>query len=169
MSDIPIKVGNKIPLRAQETAGRTDKVIRCNLYDDPDFVTPIAPEVTLPHVGGGLYFDDSVTMPDADRIWAQYKVFDADGVTPNTEGQQCALDVFAKDSLAVDLAGILADTIREPDAVATVDETEFVAVVDEDFAYIATLEDDDSIATVESDEALTGTIEETEFIAITED
>jgi len=161
-----ILVGAKVPLKVQETNLDSTKVIRATLYDLADFtILPGGGSITLTHKANGAYFDDSFTFPTAVvKIFAQYLVFDAGGVTPNTTGEQAVHDIFAAEELSVNLEADLIATVQASEVIegfvsgdgdpieATVgDEIEINATVMDDVSVKATVEDETQL-TVEVDQ-----------------
>lgn len=68
-------VGQSIRLEAQLEDGATGKIVRATLRDDGDaYLT----DVYLAHVDRGLYVDKSVTMPNLERVTAQFAVLKPD-------------------------------------------------------------------------------------------
>jgi len=165
--EIKVKVGDKVPLQAQETDRDATKVVRATLFDLADFsVIAGAGSITLAHKSNGAYFDDSFTMPDIEKIFAQYLVFDADGTTPNTTGEKAVNDIFVQDDLD-DAINDLNDIISKVpgEFQADIETSELQAGVEESNILTAGIEiDDDLTANVESDE-LTGTLENGDLTA----
>ena len=160
---IPVAVGAKIPLNAQISDGDSTKVVRANLINMLTN-TAFATNVTLTNGGDGRYFDNSVNMPDFDHVIAQYFVFDTDGTTPNSDGDQLVTDVFVKDKALdvdvlipppTDVVGVLMD-----DEVITgiIDDVELVGIVDDD-EIEGSLEDETLSGSID-DDTLIGNVEE---------
>lgn len=152
-AEIPVKVGDKIPLQAQETNGATDKVIRATVYNFATFAVVAGP-ITLAHQTGGAYKDDSVTMPDIELLYAQYLVFDSDGTTPNTTGEKAVHDLFAKDTLD-DAVSDLKTAVRSSDLVAEIsDGGQLEAQISSDDQLSAEVLENELTATVSGDDTL---------------
>ena len=90
---ILVSAGSLIPLYAQLTSGETDKVIKATVRRLDGVI--VGSEVTLVHTQNGEYKDTSINYPAGiTHCIAQYTVFDADGVTLNTTGEQFVSDIF---------------------------------------------------------------------------
>lgn len=126
--DIRVKAGEPIPLRAQETGGITDKVIKATIYSDKEMTDVLAGPINLAHRKNGFYANDSVAMPSSLlRVYAQYLVFDSDGTTPNTDGDKAVTDVFA----AIEEAGAVLQAVGIPEGIVESTILEVVGEVEQ--------------------------------------
>lgn len=165
MSAIKVKVGDIIPLQAQETNGATDKVVRATLYDLDDF-TLLGGPVPLVHQVNGAYFSDEVLMFNVERVYCQYTVFDADGTTPNTTGEQVVFDIFERDDFVQEIVSQIGSATREPDFLATVEAEELNASLDESNMVEAAIEaPGELVAFVEAEDGVATTETGTEINA----
>lgn len=87
-----VTAGDKIPLSVQLFDGATNKFIRARLYDKAGLELAGSP-VALVHTAGGLYQDDSYTMP-AYAVLAQYKIYDDSGFTTPSSLHSDAMEIF---------------------------------------------------------------------------
>lgn len=69
-----------IPLALQLFDGNVSKFVRAILHNASGTELSESP-VALTHVGGGLYQDSSVLMPNTDLVVASYVVYDDSGFT----------------------------------------------------------------------------------------
>ena len=82
---IALKLGQKIPLKALAQNRATGKVVRA-IVKDATNVSIAGSPVTLPHVGDGVYFLDTLVMPNTPNISVEYDPFDGPGFTnPSTD------------------------------------------------------------------------------------
>lgn len=161
---IPVLLGDKIPLQAQETSRDATKVVRVNLINLVTGAT-IQAGILLDNSGDGLYTNNDIIMPNIDHILAQYFVFDSDGTTPNTTGDQAVTDVFA-------LAESSAE-VRITDAVIqgqVKDENLLDGIVLEDENILGATQKDDILGTLtEEDNDIDGGVSPDEIGASLED
>ena len=149
---IPVLVGAPIPLNVQEVDRDGTKIVRAFLFDLSDF-SSIAGPITLTHEGDGTYRDVSENMPDVSRVYARYFIFDADGTTPNTDGEKAVADIFTRDTLVQDIGDVVGSASRDPDFVASIEDQELSAIIENDIILQATIENDtELVATIESSE-----------------
>jgi len=161
-----VKQGQPIPLQVQLTDGRTDLVIRADLYNlDTGNLLPSGANVLLSHVASGFYKNTAFTMPGSgDRVQAQYKLFEADGLTPNTKGDQFVTDIFVLNDVASDVVSSVGQALRDSDFVAVVDEFELTAnIVDDD--TLSAFNDNTTLTAYASDFNFIGTVDNSENIA----
>lgn len=165
--DIRVRPGEMIPLRAQETDGITNKVILATIYRDKEMTDELAGPITLQHSRNGYYVDCTIPMPSGlARVYAQYLVFDSDGVTPNTDGDKVATDVFVaiKDGDQVLQAvggpvGVAHQQSSLDSAIETADQLTG-QIESGDQATGVVHDGDEAHATSSSDESLFGEIQE---------
>lgn len=80
MAEILVNIGQPIILNAQLSDADLSlpKIVKARIKA-PDYST--VNELTLAHVGSGLFVNDSFQMPEVPFLIAQYLVFETDGVT----------------------------------------------------------------------------------------
>lgn len=89
------KVGQKIPIALQLFDGATGKFVRA-WARRPDGTQLSGSPFSLSHVAAGLYEYDSATMPDAEWLTVQYRVFDDSGFSTQSADHSDALDTFIR-------------------------------------------------------------------------
>lgn len=117
-------IGATLNLNLQLFDGATNKFVRATLRDASG--ASLGSPVAMPHVGLGLYSDDSQVMPNTAEVTATYKVFDDAGFTTPSADHSDALDVFA---------------LTEATALVSNVDLELVAVIESDNIITASLED----------------------------
>ncbi len=85
------QVGQKIGLRLYLWDGATDKHVRAYLYT---FEDSFIGQVTLAHVGNGLYTNRDISMPSSREVRAIYRVYDDLQASVPSLNHQDALDIF---------------------------------------------------------------------------
>lgn len=165
---VKVKLGDPIPLKIQEANADASKVIKATLYDLADMTTiPGSWPITIPHIIDGAYFDDSIVYPaGVDRIYAQFKVFDTDGVTANTTGEHIVHDLYERDDLDAAIAD-LKTAVRGTDLIAVIeDPLPLKAVItDGDDLIEAVIDEGELTATItEGDETISASIDDPETL-----
>ena len=155
--DIRIVPGEPIPLRAQETDGITNKVIRATIFRDEEMTDVLAGPIELTHNRNGFYSDDSVVMPlGLRRAYAQYLVFESNGVTANLDGDKVVTDVF----VAVKDGDAVLNLIGGPEGVAKSDEDETVGHAEMGETSEAFIDETESAVGIARDDEETDAISE---------
>lgn len=98
MSRTKLKIGQKIMPEIQLGDGGDGGTTRVFVeYQEPD-TTVITAEFELPHLGDGIYREDTTAMPDEDILVVQYYIRLADGTSPsNTYDPNYLTEVFLRD------------------------------------------------------------------------
>jgi hypothetical protein len=87
-----VNIGNSLTLKAQLSDGEESLPLSVNaIIRGPDGIS--LEEVLLAHVGGGLFINVSLTMPELDFITVQYVVLSEDQLTVD-DSYSVGLDVF---------------------------------------------------------------------------
>jgi hypothetical protein len=92
-----VKVGEPIRMNVQLGDGEQSlpRIVKGTMRNqDGTFMM----EVNLTHVGGGLFKNSNIVMPELDEVTVQYSVFEMDGLTTDESfGQD--LDTFVRSDL----------------------------------------------------------------------
>jgi hypothetical protein len=94
-----VKVGQPVRLNIQLSDGEESipRVVKGIIRNtNGTFVQ----EVTLTHVGGGLFKDATFTMPEIDELTVQYSVYELDGLTTD-DSYTRDLDTFVRSDKVV--------------------------------------------------------------------
>jgi len=135
---LEVKQGVGIPVTAVLGNRAEDKVIRYNVWTGSTLLT--GSSITLTHISGGRYIDASFAMPAFD-VCVILEIFEADGVTPNLNGEQ-----QVEINVQLDEPATFIIPTTPADAVTIVDEDEPEDIVD------ARAEDPDSIVVMDEPE-----------------
>ena len=167
MGSTPYKFGEQIVMKLQEPGGDATKIIKATLTrDDTDAV--IAGPITLTHITDGLYKDISLNMTAIEKQTIQMEIFDSDGVTPNTTGDQFfsqSIDLADEDqgTSIVQAAEIFSVAADADDTEVFVDQDESAIIqVEEDLEDVEVFaeEENDVIVIVEPDPEIIVFVEE---------
>lgn len=90
-----LNIGDTIHLNLQLSNGNTGKYVRATVRNASGVEISGSP-VALTHIGGGLYSNDSLTMPNTDEVTAQYVVYDDAGFTTVNTNYSQVMDTFQK-------------------------------------------------------------------------
>ena len=168
-----VKIGQPIPLSLQ--LGDDDETLFPQaVLRDP--AGSVVATVDLPHLAGGLYYDESEPMPAQDRIFAQYKVYSNAGHTQE-DPIHCdtIMEVFERDLVGekVDsistalqafsgnldfLTGTIDDGIGE--LIGTIDDNEYLSgKIEDDGSLSGVIEENLLVGQLYDEGQLTGVIE----------
>ena len=126
-----VKVGNPVRMNAQLSDGENSlpRIVKGLVRNNTG---SLVTEITLTHVGGGLFKDESYSMPELDAISVQYTVYDTDGITVDSS-YPVGLDTFER-----------VDKIIEGSAGGSISDDEFVVTYRDDPEFIVGVEDENS-------------------------
>lgn len=127
-------IGQPIRLNLQLSDGEASlpKVVKASLKDKSgNALQGYSDPVELIHVGGGLFKNNSVTMPEnEEEITSQYVVYNEDGVVPDTS-YSMDMDIFLP---AIQTTSSQANAEKELDIIVedSFEELEAIFVEEED-------------------------------------
>jgi len=122
-------------------------------YQQPD-TTVLTAEFELPHLGDGVYREDTTLMPDEDILVVQYYIRRSNGTSPSNKYDPNYLtEVFLKDvtgQLVEDNLDKKISTLTCPtDATVTIEGNQLSAAIAESVAIEAVLKDNKLIGVVD--------------------
>lgn len=161
---IRLKQNEPIPIKVVLEDKSEDKYVVANIYKGSLKIN--GSPVVIPHLEGGMYFQNTQLMPDADIV-VKAEVFESDQVTPaialarqGSERFELEQDIVPIQEQSQRVEGFIED---EENLIASVEETELQAqIYDSETDISANLSDDDNIignADTETDEVI-GVVED---------
>lgn len=81
----PVALGKPVRLNLQLDDGEESLPLIVKAVISDEFGNILANDIQLAHVGQGLFKDASFIMPDVPELIAQYFIYEADGVTLNSD------------------------------------------------------------------------------------
>ena len=158
----PRKVGDVLRLILNIGENTNDLFVRATLIDQDDNEIDT---VNLPNTGSGLYEDHNEVMPDVPQLKALYEVFSDSGFTNRVDDFPSAIDYFERDTLVQDIIGQVGSATRPPDLVATVEQDDLNASVEDAMILEANVERDDLVAVIDDDDQVNATTSSEELNA----
>jgi hypothetical protein len=143
----PVKVGEKIPLLAHLECLDGPPLYVDAVIKRPDRSSLPGSPFDLGHEGNGVYFDNSVTMPDEDYLTVTYRIFDDAGKTIPSDAYCQVTEIITP---APDSAQVITTNIPDRIVVRTFDSRSAIGIADHGPGKVAIVDPDANVEIQES-------------------
>ena len=142
-----VKIGEKIPLLAHLECLEGSPLYVDAVIKRPDRSSLPGSPFDLGHEGSGVYFDNSVTMPDLEYLTVTYRIFDDVGKTIPSDDYCLVTEIITP---APDSAQVITTNIPDRIVARTVDSRSSIGIADHGPSRIAIVDPDASAEIQES-------------------